>query len=213
MGLSTGGEFVTVENGNKCMEMDIIRGEFDMIGKKNIVFGFLYLTLTAALGPVMVNMYADFGTAVVDKQQSVGRLQALQENEFEEELESLNAEQIAKANTAGILGLNKLINAEMPIDSIKGGPHAHGNLEALLNIVVGLVINMLVVSVWFKQLISWLFIVGAIMHSGMLYLSNVFALAWAEALLQTGIGPVCILLGLVVAGVASFMGFQEVKNS
>ncbi|MDH5394247.1 MAG: hypothetical protein OEY11_13755 [Gammaproteobacteria bacterium] len=180
-----------------------------MVGKKNIVFGFLYLVLTAALGPLMVNMYADFGTAAVEKQQSVGRLQALQQNEFEEDLEALTAEQIAKANTAGILGLNQLMNAEMPIDAIKGGPHAHGNLEALLNIVVGLVIGMLAVSVWLKQLVSWLFIIGTVMHSGMLYLSAVFEFSWAETLLQTGIGPVCVLLGLLAAGVAACMGLTE----
>ena len=57
-----------------------------MIGKKNIVFGFLYLVLTAALVPVMVDMYEDFGAAMGDKQISVGRLQALQGNEFEEDL-------------------------------------------------------------------------------------------------------------------------------
>ena len=182
-----------------------------MIGKKNIVFGFVYLMFTAALGPLMVNMYADFGTAMVEKQQSVGRLQALKEGEFEEDLEPLTAEQIAKANTAGILGLNKLMNAELPIDGIKGGPHAHGNLEALLNIVVGLVISMLAVAVWLKQLVSWLFIVGTVMHSGMLYLSTVFGFAWAETLLQTAIGPVCVLLGLLVAGVASYMGLNEGK--
>ena len=184
-----------------------------MIGKKNIVFGFLYLVLTAALGPLMVNMYADFGTAMVEKQQSVGRLQALQESEFEEDLEPLSAEQIAKANTAGILGLNRLMNTEMPIDAIKGGAHAHGNLEALLNIVVGLVISMLAVAVWLKQLVSWLFIVGTVMHSGMLYLSVVFEFAWAETLLQTGIGPICILLGLLAAGGASFLGFKENKDT
>ncbi len=139
-----------------------------MIGKKNIVFGFLYLVLTAALGPVMVNMYQDYGSAVADKQVHVGRLQALQENEFEENLEALSAEQIAKANTAGLLSLNTLLNVEMSIDNIKGGAHAHGNLESLLNIVVGLVIAFLAVANWMKQLISWLFIVGAIMHSGML---------------------------------------------
>lgn len=180
-----------------------------MIGKKNIVFGFLYLVLTAALGPLMVNMYADFGVAAVEKQVSVGRLQALQENEFEEDLESLSAEDIAKANTAGILGLNKLMNTEAPIDAIKGGAHAHGNLEALLNIVVGLVIGLLTVAVWLKQLVSWLFLVGTVMHSGMLYLSVVFEFSWAETLLQTGIGPICILLGLLTAGVAAFMGIKD----
>lgn len=179
-----------------------------MIGKKNIVFGFLYLFFTAMLGPVMVNMYADYGAAVSEKQGTVGRLQALQQNEFEENLEVLPVDQLAMANTAGILSINKLLNSEMSIDSIKGGPHAHGNLESLLNIAVGIVICFLAVQVWLKQLISWLFIVGTVMHSGMLYLSAVFGLAWAESLLQTAIGPLCILAGLIVAGVASFMGFK-----
>lgn len=184
-----------------------------MIGKKNIVFGFFYLLLTAALGPVMVDMYEDFGSAMVDKQTSVGRLQALQENEFEEDLEPLTADQIAKANTAGVLGLNKVLNSELSIDSIKGGPHAHGNLEALLNIVVGVVICFLAVPAWFQQLISWLFIVGTVMHSGMLYLSNVFGFGWAETLLQTAIGPICVLLGLLATSIAALMGFNGESRS
>ena len=178
-----------------------------MIGKKNIVFGFLYLVLTAALGPVMVNMYQDYGSAVAEKQQHVGRLQALQENDFEEQLETLSAEDIAKANTRGILSLNKLFNIESAIDSIKGGPHAHGNLESILNIVAGLVIIFLAVASWLKQLISWLFIVGTILHSGMLYLVNVFQYNWANTLLETGIGPICILAGLLVTGITVAIGF------
>ena len=184
-----------------------------MIGKKNIVFGFFYLVLTAALGPVMVNMYVDYGVAIGEKQQHVGRLQALQANEYEENLESLSAQQIAKANTSGILSLNKLLNIENAIDNIKGGAHAHGNLESLLNIVAGLILCHLTVAIWLKQLISWLFITGAIMHSGMLYLSRVFELGWADTLLGTAIGPVCILLGLLLAGIASAIGFRPDKHS
>ncbi len=179
-----------------------------MIGKKNIVFGFIYLVFTAALGPVMVNMYDDYGAAAVEKQQTVGRLQALNENEFEEDLEALSAEQIAKANTAGLLSINKLLNTESAIDRIKGGAHAHGNLESLLNIAAGVVLCFIAVSYWFKQLISWLFIVGTIMHSGMLYLATIFNLSWANSLLDTGIGPICILLGLLLAGIASILGFS-----
>jgi len=178
-----------------------------MIGKKNIVFGFLYLVLTAALGPVMVDMYQDYGAAVAEKQQHVGRLQALQENDFEEDLDALSSEAIAKANTRGILSLNKLFNIESSIDSIKGGPHAHGNLESLLNIIAGLVILFLAVANWLKQLISWLFIIGTIMHSGMLYLVNVFQFSWANTILETGIGPVFVLAGLLITGIAVAIGF------
>ena len=179
-----------------------------MIGKKNVVFGFLYLVLTAALGIVMVNMYEDFGTAMQEKQASVGRLQQLKQNNFEEELEPLNARQIATANTDGILSLNKLRNTELAIDSIKGGAHAHGNLEALLNIAAGLVLCFIAAARWLKQLISWLFILGTLLHSGMLYLGRVFNMAWADSLLGYGVGPGMILAALLLTGMAAAIGFR-----
>lgn len=179
-----------------------------MVGKKNIVFGFIYLVFTASLGVVMVNMYEDYGQAVQEKQTSVGRLQQLKENSFEEDLDALSAEQIAKANTDGILSLNKIFNIEMAIDSIKGGAHAHGNLESLLNIVVGITLCFISAALWLKQLISVLFILGTILHSGMLYLGGVFQMSWAGAVLETGAGPVMILLGLLLMGIVSFTGFK-----
>ncbi len=179
-----------------------------MIGQKNIAFGFIYLVFTASLGIVMVDKYEDFGKAAQEKQASVGRLQALKGNGFEEELEPLTAMQIAKANTAGILGINKLNNTEAEIDAIKGGPHAHGNLESVLNIVAGLTLCFISAAVWLKQLISWLFIIGAVMHSGMLYLRTMFDMAWANTLLETGIGPVAVLLGLLLIGIVSIKNFS-----
>ena len=71
-----------------------------MIGKKNVVFGFLFLVVTAALGPYMIlTQVPGVGDAQAKKQENVGRLQSLKANEFEEELEPLTAEAIAKANT------------------------------------------------------------------------------------------------------------------
>ncbi|MDZ7804742.1 hypothetical protein [Thiohalophilus sp.] len=179
-----------------------------MVGKKNIVFGFIYLVFTAALGLVMVDKYEAYGAAVQEKQSAVGRLQQLQTNDFEEMLEPLSGEEIAKANTAGVLSLNKLFNIESEIDAIKGGAHAHGNLESLLNIAVGVVLGFLAVNVIFKQVISWVFIAGAILHSGMLYLGTVFGLGWANTVLNTGIGPFLILIGLALAGIAAAMGYR-----
>ena len=111
-----------------------------MIGKKNIVFGFILLAFTASLGGVMIDMYEEYGVAAGEKQAAVGRLAQLKTDGFEEELEPLTAEQIAKANTDGILSMSKLSNVELGIDFIQGGPHAHGNLEALLNIVAGFIL-------------------------------------------------------------------------
>jgi uncharacterized membrane protein YgdD (TMEM256/DUF423 family) len=156
----------------------------------------------------MIDMYADYGKAAQEKQASVGRLQSLKTSGFEEELEPLSAMQIARANTDGILALNKLTNTEIGIDSIKGGPHAHGNLEALLNIAVGVVLGFLAVNVILKQVISWLFILGALLHSGMLYLERVFDMAWAGTVLASGIGPYMILAGLLLTGIVAIKGFQ-----
>ena len=178
-----------------------------MIGKKNVVFGFLYLVFTAALGPYMVVMYQTWGSAYAEKQQTVGRLQQLQADNFEENLETLSAEQIAKANTAGLLSINKLINADTEIQQIKGGPHTHGNLEAVLNILVGITLVFIGAGSGIKQLISWMFILGALLHSGMLYLERVFHLGWASSYINSpagAIGPLLILGGLLITALVAF---------
>ena len=119
-----------------------------------------------------------------------------------------SAEKIAKANTVGILALNKLVNARQPVD-MTIVPHAHGNLEALLNIVVGIALCFLAVSVKLKQAISWIFILGTVLHSGVMYLAVVFQLSIAATILQSGVGPALILLGLLLAGIASAIGFKS----
>ena len=180
-----------------------------MIGKKNVVFGFLFLVITASLGPYMIlNYMPGVGEAQAKKQESVGRLQNLKLNNFEEDLESLSAEQIAKANTEGLLALNTLINAEQPIDIIKGGPHAHGNLESLLNIAVGIALCFIALPALFKQIISWVFIVGTLLHSGMSFMVALYQSGWANTILNTGIGPALILLGLLLTGIAAAIGFK-----
>ena len=179
-----------------------------MIGKKNIVFGFLYLVATAALGPYMISqMFPDVGSAQQTKQRDVGALQQLAENEFDnpETMEPMSAKEIAKANTKGILALSLLDNSRAPIDNMKGGPHAHGNLEALLNIAAGVVLCFIAAPVIVKQIISWLFILGAVLHSGMLYL-RAFDIAWAGTLLN--FGPWLVLLSLLAIGLAAAIWFK-----
>lgn len=180
-----------------------------MIGKKNIVFGFLFLTFTASLGGVMVDMYEEYGAVAGEKQIAVGRLAQLKTDDFEEELEPLNAKQISMANTDGILSMSKLSNVEFGIDFIKGGPHAHGNLEALLNIIAGFILCFVSIAVWQKQLLSWGFMIGTVMHAGMMILARVFDMAWANVVLETGIGPVLILASLFFMGVAVAVGFKN----
>jgi len=183
-----------------------------MIGKKNIVFGFLYLVLTASLGPIMIlQYYPDVQAADQLKQKNVGALQEVVNDGFEQDLDPMTPEQIAKTNSRAILSLSARLNAQLPIDSIKGGPHAHGNLEALLNIVVGFLLCFLAIHPMFKQTISWIFITGTVFHSGLLYVVVFLEQEWAAALLAGPvgyIGPILILAGLALAGIAALLGFR-----
>ncbi|WP_198264447.1 hypothetical protein [sulfur-oxidizing endosymbiont of Gigantopelta aegis] len=183
-----------------------------MEGKKNIVFGFLFLVITASLGPYMiVEMLPDVEQAALNKQKVLSALQLAVSSDFEnqETLDTMTAEEIAKANSVAIMSLNTNQNARLALDTMKGGPHAHGNLEAVLNILVGIVLGLLTLPALFKQILSWIFIVGTIMHAGMIFLA-VFGFSWAGTLLATGIGPVLILLGLFLMGVATFIGYKKV---
>lgn len=179
-----------------------------MIGKKNIVFGFVFFAFTASLGGVMVDMYQEYGVVAGEKQSAVGRLAQLKTDGFEEELEPLNAKQIAQANTDGILSMSKLSNVEFGIDYIKGGPHAHGNLEALLNIVAGFILCFVSIAVWQKQLLSWGFLMGTVLHSGMMFLDRFLDMSWAGKVLEMGVGPILILASLFFMGIAVAKGFQ-----
>lgn len=183
-----------------------------MIGKKNLVFGFLYLVLTAALGPMMILQYFPAqAEAETTKQAVLGKLQEAAGNDFlNENLESMTAEQIARNNSRALLALSGRLNADAPINGARNA-HAHGNLEALLNIVVGFLLCFLAVSTTFKQIISWMFIAGAVLHSGLLYLAVGLELQWALGLMATPfamIGPVLVLSGLALAGIAALLGFR-----
>jgi hypothetical protein len=172
-----------------------------MAGKKNVVFGFFYLVLTALLGPYMIVTY-------MGPHQQAAQANAAAVGELKRAVEAGIEGQVAQAQTDAILAFNRQHEAGEPIEEIKGGPHAHGNLEALLNIAVGVVLGFLVVGSTFKEIISWLFIGGAVLHSGMLYLGTVLGQGWAWAVLNTAVGPLMLLAGLLLAGVASLKGFE-----
>jgi len=56
------------------------------------------------------------------------------DDDYEENLKALCAMDLAKRNTEAIWSLSLRKHAQHPINSIRTGSHAHGNLEALLNI-------------------------------------------------------------------------------
>jgi len=76
-----------------------------MPGKKNIVFVFLYLVLTAALGSYMVKtVFPDIDTAGTARQKQMGALHLLASSGFEQDLEPMTAYQIARTNSGALAG-------------------------------------------------------------------------------------------------------------
>jgi hypothetical protein len=47
-----------------------------------------------------------------------------------------------------------------------------------------------------------------LLHSGILFLAVMLDQTWAFTVLGTGIGPVLVLLGLLLAGIAAAMGMR-----
>ena len=183
-----------------------------MIGKKNIVFGFVYLPLTVSLGPVMILKHFDERRATeAVKIEKVGVLQQIVQDEYAVDLEPIKPLDLAKANTEAILAISARTNAQNPINSIRSGPHAHGTLDAMLNIAVGVLLIFLAVPRWLKQTISWLFIVNTLTYSGMLYLVIGLEQRWAAPLvngwpfaLSTGL----TLCSILLAGIAAAIGLR-----
>ncbi len=60
---------------------------------------------------------------------------------------------------------------ESPLHELLKAAHAHGNLESFLNIVIGYLICQMEESS-LLQVVSILLLVGAIFHSGMLYIGG-----------------------------------------
>ena len=58
-----------------------------------------------------------------------------------------------------------------------------------------------------SKAITGLFILGAVFHSGMLYLGMVFGQSWAFKLLL--VGEISLLAGLVLMGVAAVIGIKK----
>ncbi|MBI5182301.1 MAG: hypothetical protein HZA06_05280 [Nitrospirae bacterium] len=76
--------------------------------------------------------------------------------------------------------------------------HVHGNLESVLNIFVGLIVDRISVGDGLKKTISILMIIGAIMHSGMLLLTP--ALPALSNLAVAGAVTLVIAIALMAYG-------------
>ena len=177
-----------------------------MEGKKNVVFGFFYFVITAITGLIMTTggMLGEVSQA---KDTAVEKVTVL-----EQRLQTGGPDMAAAAGQA-VAAVEDWLHAQDKVGEMAGAPHTHGNLEAMANIVVGLFLGMLAVPAALKQLISWLLIAAAVLHSGMLYLGVVFGMGWPWMIVNLNLGPIALLAGLLLSGVAAVMGYQPARDS
>lgn len=120
-----------------------------MIGKKNMLFGFIYFIFTLALGIFLSNQL------------------------------QIGGADWANSMTRGLLK----------------AAHVHGNLESLLNIMLGYLICRLAFKEWIAKSASALLIIGAVLHSGALYLAGMGQM-WA--LMVTKAGAICLVAVFII---------------
>ncbi len=82
--------------------------------------------------------------------------------------------------------------------------HAHGNLEAILNMIIGLLVDRLRTTDTMKQVISVSIILGTLLHSGILYILPLVPFAGK----MTIIGAVLIIFTMVATAIAVIRGME-----
>lgn len=95
---------------------------------------------------------------------------------------------------------------EDPAHRILGTAHAHGNLESFLNIVIGYFLCQIEASSGLLNTVSILLLIGAIFHSGMLYLTG---LGVSGAINIAPIGSISLIITMALMVYTAAVGFKK----
>ncbi len=175
--------------------------------KLNIISGLLLLFLAMMIGPYMVFVGGDGRADARDARDA-----AMTElGEASAAYDESTADAAAAANLAARAAGAQL--AQAAYDRVSGArnrykvAHVHGNLEGVLNIVVGLFLGLIAVSEGYRLAASWLLIAGSWLHGGAFVLGN-FGLGFMFQGLTVGaallvLGVLSVLVGVV------WKGFRE----
>jgi hypothetical protein len=165
--------------------------------KKNVISGLLLFSISVLLGPYMMEVVSkDVLTPITTQNYRIvgginKALAAYEEIEDPLALAASSDEIGVEAGKAAVASL-KLKEAEWQWGNVVFS-HAHGNLEGLLNIAAGLVLAQLIIPALFREVISWLLILGSWGHAGLFIVANI----WFPQLLSYWIyGGALLILGL-----------------
>jgi len=151
---------------------------------KNVLSGLLLFSISILIGPFLMGPFSEneLMPAMMKQFTEARELQGALAG-FDEA-----ADDAAKAAAADNVAIAA---GKTTIEGLKAGQvddrwgnfkfsHAHGNLQGILNILVGLVLAQLVIAVKFREVISWLFIAGSWGHAGFFIAGNFLVTDYRE---------------------------------
>lgn len=188
---------------------------------KNVLSGLLLFSISILIGPFLMGPFSEdtYGPArmkvFTEARELQGALAGFEEAE-DEMAQAAAADQVAvAAGKTTIEGL-KFGSVEDRWGNFKFS-HAHGNLQGILNILMGLVLAQLAIAVKFREVISWLFIAGSWGHSGFFIAGNFLITENRDIafffLTNTKFGGGMLILGLWLTAIAMIMHMRKPKKA
>ena len=171
---------------------------------KNVLSGLLLFSISILIGPYLMGTFSDeqlmpaLMKQFTEARELQGALAGFDEA-TDDAARAAAADNVAvAAGKTAIEGL-KAGQVEDRWDNFKFS-HAHGNLQGILNILVGLVLAQLVIAAKFREVISWLFIAGSWGHAGFFIAGNFLVTEYREVgfffLSNAKFGGGLLILGL-----------------
>jgi|GEM_PF-3208164 len=192
--------------------------------RQNIIAGLLLFLITISLGPYMMRGLKN-EEALVDAQtelmQSFAALRASENAISMRDAGGGEADDISEQSAPKLQDVSALalaatratrahVNytfANFRRDNVTF-THAHGNLQGMLNILVGLFLGKLAVHAIARQLLSLGFIAGAYGMAGSAFLGNMLGQVWAlQFMIYGGAILIASIAGLLL--VVLFRGFER----
>ena len=187
----------------------------------NIVSGLLLFSISIVLGPYMMGTLQEeesFVSAQTELREAFGDIRTthepLRDRTDEETGETVAAAfdlaDVGAATVAAGRAARAHVNWQFTNfrrDNI-AFTHAHGNLQGMLNILVGLFLGYLAVPVIARYLISLGFIVGSWWMVGALFLGNLMGQTWALQHMIWG-GRILIATLFTLTVVVIWKGFEK----
>lgn len=186
---------------------------------KNVLSGLLLFSISVMIGPWMMGVFASdqlgpAGQALFGEARELQGALAAHEGAADEGAKAAAADNVAVAAGKTTVEQLKYGQVESRWGNFKFS-HAHGNLQGILNIVVGLVLAQLLIAVKFREVISWLFIVGSWGHAGFFIAGNFLITTNRDLgfffLSNAKFGGGLLILGILALLVAVIMHMRSQK--